>query len=146
MDLPEGGHGIVEPVEHEIGPHEAHAAPGQGQGLRIGGETKAGFYNNHFTFRHATAIPDPDITNNDTTFKGDEPAFAGEASIDLVADILPSFSIRAGYQALYFNRLTTIGNNIHPDEFIDGVADANFPLTHADVIYHGWHAGLEYIW
>ena len=42
--------------------------------------------------------------------------------------------------------LTTIGNNIHPDEFIDGVADANFPLTHADVIYHGWHAGLEYIW
>ena len=116
------------------------------QGLRVGAEGKAGIYNNRFVFRHATAIPDPDITNVDDTQKGDSPAFAGEFSVDVVADILPSFSIRGGYQALYFNRLVTIGNNIYPDEFADGVANTPFPLTHADVIYHGFHAGLEYIW
>jgi hypothetical protein len=116
------------------------------QGLRLGAEGKAGFYNNHFSFLHATAIPDQDITNVDREYTGDVPAFAGQASVDLVADILPSFSIRAGYEALYFNRLVTVGNNINPNEFVDGVADSDYPFTHADVIYHGFHAGLEYIW
>ncbi len=115
------------------------------QGLRFGVESKGGVYNNRFEFNHATAIPDPDITNVNFNTDGNQVAFVGEASADLVADILPSFSIRGGYRVLYLNNLATVGNNIFPDEFADNIANSTF-LSKADVIYHGFHAGLEYIW
>ena len=117
------------------------------QGLRMGAELKGGVYNNRWGFEHVTAIPDPDITNIDIEKKGHELAFVGEGRIDIVADILPSFSLRAGFRTLLLNNLTTVGNNIFPDEFVDGFGDEDGePLTHADVIFHGLHAGLEYIW
>jgi hypothetical protein len=111
------------------------------QGLRLGGETKAGIYNNRFKYRHATNVPDPAITNVDFVTDGNQVAFAGEASVDLVADILPSFSIRGGYRALYLNSLVSVGNQIVP---ADLASTALF--TQADAIYHGFHAGIEYIW
>jgi hypothetical protein len=111
------------------------------QGLRFGGEAKAGIYNNRFKYRHSTAIPDPDITNVDFETEGNQVAFAGEASLDLVADILPSISIRGGYQALYMTSLVTVGNNIDP---VDVTSTALF--TQADALYHGFRGGIEYIW
>jgi hypothetical protein len=111
------------------------------QGLRLGGEVKAGIYNNRFKYRHATSIPDPVISNVDFAADGNQVAFAGESSIDLVADILPSFSIRGGYRVLYLNSLVTVGNNIDP---LNVTSTALF--TQADALYHGFHAGLEYIW
>lgn len=111
------------------------------QGLRVGGETKAGIYNNRFKYRHATSIPDPTITDVDFSTDGNQVAFAGEASFDMVADILPSFSIRGGYRVLYLNSLVTTGNNIVPT---DVASTALF--TQANAVYHGFQAGLEYIW
>ena len=78
-----------------------------------------------------------DPFNND----GNQVAFAGEASLDLVADILPSFSIRGGYRVLYMNSLVTVGNNIDPAELVSTTV-----YTQADALFHGFHAGLEYIW
>jgi hypothetical protein len=115
------------------------------QGLRLGGETKAGIYNNRFKFRHETDIPDPTITEANFLTKDNQVSFAGETSIDLVADILPSVSIRGGYRVLYLSSLATVGNNIDPNEFDDLMAN-NTVLTQAHAIYHGFHAGLEYIW
>jgi len=111
------------------------------QGLRLGFEGKAGIYNNRFKFRHETNIPDPDITNLDFSTDGNQVAFAGESTVDLVADILPSFSIRGGYRVLYLNSLVTVGNNIDVVNFIPEELN-----DQADALYHGFHAGLEYIW
>ena len=112
------------------------------QGLRLGGETKAGVYNNRYKFRHFTFIDDgDDDTDIDFSTDGNQIAFAGEASLDLVADIFPSFSLRGGYQFLYLNSLVTAGNNINPGDVVSTTL-----LTQADALYHGFHAGLEYIW
>jgi hypothetical protein len=111
------------------------------QGLRLGTEAKAGVYNNRFKYRHATSIPDPDIDNVDFSTDGNQVAFVGETTVDLVADILPSVSIRGGYRVLYLNSLVTVGNNIDP---LDATSTAL--NTQADSLYHGFHGGIEYIW
>nr|MBA3484175.1 hypothetical protein [Pirellulales bacterium] len=111
------------------------------QGLRLGGEAKAGIYNNRFKYSKVTAIPDPDITNVDFQTDGNQVAFAGEASLDLVADILPSMSLRGGYQVLYLNSLVTVGNNIDPNDITSTVL-----FTQDDALYHGFRGGIEYIW
>lgn len=111
------------------------------QGLRLGGEAKAGIYNNRFKYRHATAIPDGAVTNVDFSTDGNQVAFATEATLDLVADILPSFSLRGGYRVLYMNSLVTVGNNIDSDDITSTAV-----LSQADALYHGFHGGIEYIW
>lgn len=115
------------------------------QGLRIGAEAKTGIYNNRYKFRHATDVPDPSITNVDFTVEDDQIAFAAEFGVDMVADILPSISLRAGYRALYLNSLVTVGNNIYPNEFVDSVGETQV-LTQADALYHGFTGGIEYVW
>jgi hypothetical protein len=115
------------------------------QGLRVGSEVKAGVYNNRFKFGHVTNIPDPAINDVDFHTDGNQVAFAGESTIDLVADILPSVSLRAGYRVLYLNSLATVGNNIDPNEFDDMTANSTV-LTQAHAFYHGFHGGIEYIW
>ena len=111
------------------------------QGLRLGGETKGGIYNNRFKYGHSTAIPDPDIDNVDFSSDGNQVAFVGEAKIDLVADILPSISIRGGYRVLYMSSLVTVGNNIDPTDVTSTVL-----YTQGDALYNGFHGGIEYIW
>jgi hypothetical protein len=59
----------------------------------------------------------------------------------MVADILPSVSIRGGYQVLYLNSLVTVGNNIDPVDVTSTVL-----YTQADALYHGFRGGIEYIW
>lgn len=115
------------------------------QGLRLGLDTKGGIYNNRYKFRNITNVPDPDITNIDVSVEGNQPAFIGEASLDLVADIFPSFSIRGGYTVMAMTSLVTAGNNIVPDQFVDGTGVVPF-YDQASVTFHGLRAGLEYIW
>lgn len=111
------------------------------QGLRLGGEVKGGIYNNRFKYYHQTNIPDPDITNVDFESGGNQVSFVGEATCDLVADILPSISLRGGYRVLYMSSLVTVGTNI------DNVDVASTALyTQGDAIYQGFHGGIEYIW
>jgi hypothetical protein len=109
------------------------------QGLRLGTEGKVGIYNNRYTYQHSTSISN--YSNVDFAQSGNQVAFAGQSSIDLVADILPSFSLRGGYQLLYLSSLVTVGNNIDPAN-----AASTAVLTQADAVYHGFHIGLEYIW
>jgi hypothetical protein len=111
------------------------------QGLRLGTEAKAGIYNNRFKYDHSTSIPDGDVDNVDFATDGNQVAFVGETTVDLVADILPSVSIRGGYRVLYLNSLVTVGNNIDP---LDPTSTVLF--SQADAIYHGFHGGIEYIW
>jgi hypothetical protein len=111
------------------------------QGLRFNFETKGGIYNNRFKFAHSTNLPDPDFDDINIAAQGNQVAFAGEGKAELVADILPSWSIRGGYRVLYMSSLVTVGNNIDP---LDLASTTVF--TQADGLYHGFHGGLEYIW
>ncbi|NOY30717.1 MAG: hypothetical protein GXP28_11280 [Planctomycetes bacterium] len=109
------------------------------QGLRIGTEMKAGVYNNRFKLRNTGVFAQ--VSNSPADFdvesEGNQVAFAAEGGVTMVADILPSWSIRGGYQVMYLSSLAAI--------------DAANPLgvstrTQADALYHGFHGGLEYVW
>jgi len=113
------------------------------QGLRVGVESKAGIYNNRFKLRNAgtfDAIGNAPA-NFDIESEGNQVAFAAEGGVTVVADILPSWSIRGGYQVMYLSSLATIGDSINT--VTPGAAAVS---TQGDALYHGFHGGLEYIW
>ena len=109
------------------------------QGLRVGGETKAGLYNNHFKFRHAATLPSG--TDFDVETKGDQVAFAAESSASVVVDLLPSWSFRGGYRVLYLSSLSTAGSNIEVSNI-----NSTAVYSQAHAIYHGFNGGFEYVW
>jgi hypothetical protein len=111
------------------------------QGLRISAEAKAGVYNNRFKANHFTVIPDPSVANVDAAIDGNQVAFATDAKVELVCDILPSWSLRGGYRVLYMNNLATVGQQINAADISSAAL-----FSQADALYHGFHAGLEYIW
>jgi len=110
------------------------------QGMRLGGEIKVGIYNNHYVLTNAGDMPD--VANDfGSTAKGDQVAFATEGSVSVVFDILPSLSLRGDYQVLYMNSLATAGGNIDTANYYSTAVQ-----TQSDALYHGFNAGLEYIW
>jgi hypothetical protein len=136
------------------------------QGLRFGMEGKAGLYNNHYSLTSrmtaspidATAVDnngDPIV--NPSLFerhRDDQAAFISEASIDLVADILPSVSLRGGYEVLTISSIVLAGENFNTGSpYNQGPADNGlgdlrvpFVVDNSHAVYSGWHAGIEYIW
>jgi hypothetical protein len=138
---------------------------GLSQGLRVGAEGKVGLYANHYTLiTDVSTDPSPSPpttvgqpTPDPTLFeesREDQPAFIGELSVDLVADILPSWSLRVGYEILFIESLVLAGENFNTGSpFNPGPVDNGFgPLRtpflrdQSDVFYHGGHAGIEFIW
>ncbi len=119
------------------------------QGLRIGAEGKAGIYNNHYNL--STRIRDGEADSLTTLlseeFRDNKVAFIGEASVDVVADILPSVSLRAGYEVLYLDSLVLAGENFNQTSPY-GNQGVRVPFVNNDgeLFYHGAHAGIEYIW
>lgn len=116
------------------------------QGLRFGVEGKAGIYNNRFEFLSAAndVFPDPP-PGLQAPADGNQVAFVAEGGVSFVADILPSWSIRGGYEAFYLNSLVTLQGNI--DTTIFDTDTPVLPLhTEGHQFYHGFHGGLEYVW
>ncbi len=120
------------------------------QGLRLGAEVKAGIYDNHYNLQ--TSILEGNVgslTNVITPekFDGDKVAFIGEASVDLVADITPSISLRAGYEVLSLDSLVLAGDNFNTTSPF-GNQGTRVPFVDNDgkLFYSGAHAGIEYTW
>ncbi|MCA9231794.1 MAG: hypothetical protein KDA57_14180 [Planctomycetales bacterium] len=113
------------------------------QGLRIGAEAKAGVYNNRYKLGKTANFAEVGNAPDDfaVVTEGNQVAFAAESGVTMVADILPSWSIRGGYQVLYLNSLATVASSIDPTN-IGSTAIS----TQGDALYHGFHGGLEYIW
>ncbi|MEM8947309.1 MAG: BBP7 family outer membrane beta-barrel protein [Planctomycetota bacterium] len=120
------------------------------QGLRIGVEGTAGVYNNRYKFNNsgtfsadAATAPVGVVVIEDfsNAAEGNQVAFATEADASIVADILPSWSLSGGYQVLYLNSLATVGGNIN-----QGAIGAGLRSTQSSLLFHGFHAELEYIW
>jgi hypothetical protein len=127
------------------------------QGLRIGAEGKAGIYNNRYTVHNTiTTIPPlsvppaplvpPELNER---FDDNEVAFISEASVDIVADILPSWSIRAGYEILFLNSIVLAGENFNtasPYGLPGQAPRIPFVAEQGNQFYHGGHVGVEFIW
>ena len=124
------------------------------RGLRAGAEGKVGIYNNHYTldntFVTIPVSPVPPTLNEH--FEKDIPAFIGEASVDVVADLTPSWSLRAGYEVHFLNSLVLAGENFNSGTVYTGVPNVDLPprvpfiFNQGDAFYHGAHIGAEYVW
>ena len=108
------------------------------QGLRIGAEGKAGVYNNSYSLSSSATLPEDD--DFAVTTSGDQVAFVAEGGGTIVADILPSFSIRGGYKVLFLNSIATAGASF------PSTLDGSGVGTQGHALYHGFHGGLEYVW
>jgi len=125
------------------------------QGVRVGAEGKAGIYNNRMQVRNVMqATPpiagDPEaFPNAPEIFRRNQVAFLTEASADVVIDLLPSWSLRAGYEVLYMNSIALAGENFNtgsPFGLQGQVPRIPFFDNQGHAIYHGGHLGLEYVW
>jgi hypothetical protein len=125
------------------------------QGVRVGAEGKAGIYNNRVKLKNAiAAVPeigiDPDtFPNAPEFFRRNQVAFLSEASADVVIDVLPSWSLRAGYEVMYMNSIALAGENFNtgsPYGLPGQVQRVPFFANQGHALYHGAHAGLEYVW
>jgi hypothetical protein len=125
------------------------------QGLRIGAEGKAGIYaNNYALANEIVTAPIVTLPTLYEPFDDTQPAFIGEASFDVVADILPSISLRAGYEVLFLNSIVLAGDNFNPGSpynrgpVDNGLGPQRMPILfdQGNALYHGGHAGIEFIW
>lgn len=116
------------------------------QGLRVNCEATTGVYNNRFKVQNANSglFEDP---NDPSGFNadGNQVAFATEAEVSVIADILPSWSLRAGYKVLFINSLATAENNISQSPAVVQ-AGGQDPVLQQGLLFHGFQGGLEYIW
>ena len=121
------------------------------QGMRIGAEGKAGIYNNHLSVDTAI-VPTPFVAGPPTLFEEfdeNKVAFIGEFSADIVIDLLPSWSLRAGYEAMWLNSLALAGENFNtasPFGLPGQTPGVPFLADDGEALYHGWHLGTEYVW
>jgi len=119
------------------------------QGLRFGTEAKVGIYDNHSRLANRISttpagVQPPTLFEE---FKDDHAAFISEGSFDVVADILPSLSIRAGYEVLFLNELVLAGDNFNQTSpYGNQGPRVPFVDTHGELFYHGGHVGIEYCW
>jgi hypothetical protein len=119
------------------------------QGWRIGSEAKVGIYDNHSRLANRISttpagVQPPTLFEE---FKDDHVAFISEGSFDMVFDILPSLSLRAGYEVLFLNELVLAGDNFNQTSPYGNQGPREpFVNTNGDLFYHGGHVGIEYCW
>ncbi|MFT5525974.1 MAG: hypothetical protein ACI9HK_003944 [Pirellulaceae bacterium] len=120
-------------------------------GLRFGAEAKVGIYNNRarqLTSLAATTVI-PTLTETDQT---DSAAFVGEAGFMMTYRVNYQTTFRAGYQAVYADGLALATENFNgvPPNVFTGVPGTRireqFLNTGGDAFYHGFTAGIEWMW
>lgn len=125
------------------------------QGVRVGAEGKVGIYNNRFKLENRIAANPPIDADPDEfpsvpeIFRNNQVAFITEGSADVVIDVLPSWSLRAGYEVLFINSIVLSGDNFNtgsPFGLPNQTPRVPFLADQSHAFYHGFHAGLEYIW
>jgi hypothetical protein len=124
------------------------------QGIRIGAEGKVGLLNNHYTLDNTfstnpVAGTPPDFTEH---FEKDQPALTVDASADVVWDICPSWSVRAGYEIFFVNSVLLAGENFNTGTVYNGIMGVDLPErepfvnNQGNALYHGAHLGAEFTW
>lgn len=115
------------------------------QGLRMGFEGKAGIYNNDYELysNFTTSDGDPSFSE---VFKDNHTAFIGELKWQLVADLLPSLSVKGGYELLFLDQLALAGDNLNLASPYGNQNRVPFFDDGSSTLFHGFNCGIEYIW
>lgn len=123
------------------------------RGLRAGVEGKVALLNNHYTLDNSfssTDVAQAGVFSE--SFEKDIPSFISEGSADIVCDVLPSWSIRAGYEFMFLNSVVLAGENFNTGSIYSGETDVLLPprvpfvWDQGHAFYHGFHAGAEFTW
>jgi hypothetical protein len=112
------------------------------QGIRFGGELKSGIYHNRYEV--SNYFTGAALGSEHTT--GSNVAYLGEARLMVVADVLPSLSLKGGYEVLFMNELALAAENFNTNSpFVGGGRTAAF-ADGGEATFHGWSFGMEYVW
>lgn len=119
-------------------------------GLRVGGEAKAGVYGNHAgqtTTIFATSLATP----FQETAKTNDVAFVGDVSLLATYRINYNWNVKLGYHFLYVEGVALASETFNPTPptifFPPPGANRTAQIgDDSDVFYHGFMAGLEFMW
>lgn len=119
-------------------------------GLRIGGEVKAGVYGNHMVVNSTinTSNLGQTFTEN---LKQNDVAFVGNLDAYMTYRLNYQWTLKLGYQFLYVDGVALAGENFNevpPDIFVPppGVSRVAQVNDNGSLFYHGFSAGLEFMW
>jgi hypothetical protein len=119
-------------------------------GLRLGAEAKAGVYGNHMN-ANTTAGVNTGAPTFIERISINDVSFVGQADLTATWRVNYNWTARAGYQFLYVDgvALATENFNIVPPAITNPAPPlARVPTINdnGNVFYHGWFAGLEFMW
>ncbi|MFO7906621.1 MAG: BBP7 family outer membrane beta-barrel protein [Planctomycetota bacterium] len=118
-------------------------------GLHVGTEARAGLYGNHATQRTTVAVSDPGTESYRAHVTEDSPAFLGDANVSALWRINQQWTLRGGYMFLWMDEVALATDNFDPDVPIFGgdpsPRDAEIDNS-SYLFYHGFTAGVEYLW
>jgi len=116
------------------------------QGIRFGAQGKVGLYNNR-TKQSSRIEATTVVPGVREVAKANHVAFIGEGNLSMVCDVMPSMSIRAGYDVLFINTVALAPNNVNfNNELFSGGTRTSVLIEESSVLYHGANLGLEYVW
>jgi len=116
-------------------------------GLMVGSELKAGVFGNladQSTVITATNL-NPALVESR---RSQDVALVAEASVMAVYQVTPWLSLRGGYQALFVDGVALAPENFNTVAPFPPVAPSRGPVINdnGNVFYHGFTAGLEWLW
>jgi hypothetical protein len=114
-------------------------------GLRLGGELKAGVFGNHMNANTIIGVntgADPFVENLD----GNDVSFVGEANILATYRLNDQWTLRGGYNFVFVDGVALAPENFNPVPPFGPLTRTPFINDNGNVFYHGWNAGLEFMW
>lgn len=121
-------------------------------GFRLGGEFKAGVYNDNITVNNEIEVTDG---VDDATFleevQGQDVSLVAQADIKATYRLNYNWTLTAGYHFLFVEGVALGPENFNPVPpaiFFPppGVSREEFINDSGNVFYHGYTAGIEYLW
>ncbi|MCU0959247.1 MAG: BBP7 family outer membrane beta-barrel protein [Pirellulaceae bacterium] len=114
-------------------------------GVHIGAEAKLGLFGNHAvqnTVINASSFLEPlreRAVSNSTSF-------AGDFNVSLLWRMSQNWTLRTGYMFLWADSVAIATDNFNPEPpFVVGARTVSID-NDADVLYHGFTLGVEYLW
>ncbi|MEM8680025.1 MAG: hypothetical protein AAGF97_11785 [Planctomycetota bacterium] len=122
-------------------------------GIFLSGQAKFGVYANRIDQRtQIDGSPNPTPPIDDPQSSTDF-AYGSDLRASLIWHVNPAIKLRAGYEALLLNDLATGATAFSTDPPLTSVStgmetgSSTFPINNdQDLIYHGFHLGLEFGW
>lgn len=118
-------------------------------GVKVGGELKGGVYGNHANANNYITTSVGPTSFTDGLVQNDV-AFIGEANLQALYRISYNWTLKFGYTLLYADGVALAPNNFNttPPAVLFPTPETRTPFidTNSSVFYHGFTAGVEFLW